>query len=129
MVSRLPAATRRESGETAQWSRQPNAPDYMPRHLTRNTRNPRIDRTRIAHNKVLNLQVEHASAGLDVPDLGRLVARARDEELAVAREVERVDFLDVALQEVPDPLLGDVPYLRIGASSAVAGSLQHRHPL
>jgi hypothetical protein len=35
--------------------------------------------------------------------------------LAVAREVERIDFLHVTLKEVTDALLGDVPDLAMMA--------------
>ena len=47
-----------------------------------------------------------------VPDPCGAVARAGDDEPAVAREVERVDLLLVALEYRPDALLLDVPDLR-----------------
>ena len=50
-------------------------------------------------------------ARIHVPYPRRLVARARDDERAVVREVERVDFLLVAFGSVPNAFSGDVPYL------------------
>lgn len=46
-----------------------------------------------------------------VPDACSAVARARDNEPPVARKVERVNLLLVALEYRPDPLLLDVPDL------------------
>ena len=51
-------------------------------------------------------------ARVHVPYPRRLVARARDDERAVVRKVERVDFLLVSFERVPDAFAGDVPYLR-----------------
>lgn len=49
---------------------------------------------------------------LHVPDSGGFVARAGDDEAAVAGEVEGVDFLLVAVEDVADALGFDVPDLR-----------------
>jgi hypothetical protein len=61
--------------------------------------------------KIVNSQIIHTPARLDVPQPGALVARAGNEESAVPRKVERVDFLHVALEQVADALFLNVPYL------------------
>lgn len=77
--------------------------------LTSHRRNSRIDRPCLSHDGVLDFEVKHAIARVDVPDLGRPVARTRDEELTIAREFERVDFLIVTAKKVPNALLGNIP--------------------
>jgi len=47
-----------------------------------------------------------------VPDTSGFVARAGDDEAAVGGEVEGVDFLLVAVEDVADALFGDVPDLQ-----------------
>jgi hypothetical protein len=64
-------------------------------------------------DEVLDPQVEDAGALLNVPDTGRLVAGARDEESPISAEVQRVDLLHVALEKVADALLLDVPDLGV----------------
>jgi hypothetical protein len=68
-----------------------------------------VNRALVAKDEVLDPEVKRARPALDVPDPGRLVARARDEVPAVRGEVKRVDLLRVALEEVPDGPLADVP--------------------
>ena len=46
-----------------------------------------------------------------VPDPCGAVSRARHDQTAVARKVERVDLLLVSLEDRPDPLFRNVPYL------------------
>lgn len=72
--------------------------------------------------KILNPQIKHTHSLLDIPDPGRLVPRARNEEPAVSRKVERVDFLHVALEEVSDAFLLDVPDLGVSFVSGVRES-------
>ena len=61
-----------------------------------------------------------AGGVVDLPDARAAVARARDDEAAVAREIERVDLLLVPLEHRPDALLCNVPNLQYRA--ALAGS-------
>lgn len=85
-----------------------------------------VDRALVTEYEVLDPKVKRASSALDVPNSGRLVARARDEVPAIRGEVERVDLLRVALKEmsdrplsnVPDP---DLPVLGPGCEEATIG--------
>lgn len=51
-------------------------------------------------------------SAVNVPDARALVTRAGNEELSVARKVERIDFLVVTRQEVLDAFLCNVPDLQ-----------------
>jgi hypothetical protein len=68
-------------------------------------RHARVDVGIVVDREHLRLACVH------VPYPRRLVARARDDERAVVRKVERVDFLLVAFERVPDAFAGDIPYL------------------
>ena len=46
-----------------------------------------------------------------IPDTRGAVARAGDDQPAVPREVERVYLLLVSIEDVADPLFGDIPDL------------------
>lgn len=49
-----------------------------------------------------------------VPYSGSLVTRTGDDEATVSRKVERIDLLLVAIEDIPDALLRDVPDLQKG---------------
>jgi hypothetical protein len=71
----------------------------------------------VVMQEVLNSQVENTNALLDVPNPSRLVTRSADEESTISREVQRVNLLHVALQEMSDTLSFDVPDLAISVNS------------
>jgi hypothetical protein len=48
---------------------------------------------------------------IHIPDARCLIARAGDNETAVARELERVNLLFMAVKDVADAFRGDVPDL------------------
>ena len=79
--------------------------------LTSNRGNSRIDRSMLIMYKVFDPQVDHTLPLFDIPDSGRLVPRSRNEEPAITRKVERVDFLHVPLEEMADSFLFNVPDL------------------
>lgn len=112
MVSRLPAATSFESGETK--GKVSQILFGRARVLTRNRRNPRIDRASFTQDDILNLEIKHTVTAIDIPNPRALVARAGNEELSVPGKVERVDFLIVARQEMLDSFFRDIPDLRRG---------------
>ena len=51
-----------------------------------------------------------------VPNTRRTVARARDDEPAITREVKRIYLLLMTFEDGPDTLLLDVPYLQKAVS-------------
>ena len=61
-----------------------------------------------------------------VPNPRRVVTRTRNDEPTVARKVERVDLLLVALEDVPDLLPSDVPDLQTESMNTRAGCHNRR---
>lgn len=69
-------------------------------------------------NKVLNLQVEHASTLLNIPDPSRFVTRTGNKESTITGKIERVDFLHVTLEKVANAPLLEIPNLQNYISKA-----------
>lgn len=62
-------------------------------------------------NKVFNLQIEHASALLNIPDPSRLVTGTGNKESTITGKIERIDFLHVTLEKVANASLLKIPNL------------------
>jgi len=77
-------------------------------------------------DEILDPKIENALALFDIPNPRWFIARSRDEESTIPREVKRVDLLHVALEEMANALLLDVPNL--WTVSKVSLETRQTHP-
>lgn len=56
-------------------------------------------------------QIKHTCTRVHVPNPSTLVARSRHQETTITRKLERVNLLLMALQEMTDSFLFDIPNL------------------